>query len=82
MRDNVKLIESMNIAVTERLDDKKNVIKGDFPSKLSEALEHDEILMEVLQYPPDFEKLRYECADAVVTLSFCIQILDNLINNS
>ena len=87
MRDNAKLIEAMNIAVTERLNDKKNVLKGDFPEKLSEALrlyrlEHEEILAEVMEYPPDFEKLRYEIADAIVCLSFGIQICDNLINNS
>ena len=84
MRDNAKLIEAMNIAVIERLCDKKNEAKGDFPEKLSEALrlyrlEHEEILAEVMEYPPDFEKMRYECADAVVCLSFAITALDRLI---
>ena len=84
MRDNAKLIEAMNIAVIERLCDKKNVLKGDFPEKLAEALrlywlEHDEILAEVMEYPPDFEKLRYECADGIVCLAFAISCLDRLI---
>ena len=87
MRDNQKLLEQANKATMERLTDPKNVIKGDFPEKLSEALrlyrlEHEEILAEVMEYPPDFEKLRYEIADTIVTLSFGIQICDNLINNS
>lgn len=86
-RDYKKLLESMEKAVMERLTDRKNEVKGDFPDKLSEALrlyrlEHDEIMAEVMEYPPDFEKLRYECADAIVCLSFGIQICDNLINNS
>ena len=87
MRVNTTLLDSMFIAVLERLNDPKNVLKGDFPEKLSEALrlyrlEHDEIIQEVMQYPPDFEKLRYEMADAIVCLSFGIQVCDNLIKNS
>ena len=84
MRDYKKLLEASNAAVLERLTDKKNEVKGDFPEKLSEALrlyrlEHEEILAEVMEYPPDFEKLRYECADAIVCLSFAVAALDRLI---
>jgi len=84
MRDNQKLLERANKATMERLTDPKNVIKGDFPEKLSEALrlyrlEHEEILAEVMEYPPDFEKLRYEIADGIVCLAFAISCLDRLI---
>lgn len=86
MRDNTKLLDSMVSAVLERLNDPKNMLKGDFPDKLVEAirlyrLEHDEIMQELLSYPPDFEKIRYEAADAIVCLSFVIQITDRLIKD-
>ena len=86
MRDNTKLLDSMVPAVLERLNDPKNVLKGDFPDKLVEAirlyrLEHDEIIQELLSYPHDFEKIRYEMADAIVCLSFGIQICNKLLTD-
>jgi NTP pyrophosphatase (non-canonical NTP hydrolase) len=39
MRDNKKLIESLSLAMTERLDDPKNVAKGDFPTDFESILE-------------------------------------------
>lgn len=38
MRDNKKLIESLSLAMTERLNDPKNVAKGDFPTDFDTIL--------------------------------------------
>lgn len=39
MRDNKKLIDALSAAMTERLNDPKNVAKGDFPTDFETILE-------------------------------------------
>lgn len=85
-RNNTELLASLNTAMLERLNDPKNISKGSFPQEILEIAgllkkEIIELDNELTALAVDYDKIRYECADVAVCLSFLTKRCDNEINN-
>ena len=85
MRNNKDLLESLIKAITERLDDPKNVEKGEFPKELAEVLlgideEYKEVLGEtelaIKTGKLNAKRLRSELADLALYCAFGIAVCD------
>lgn len=78
MRNNFDLINQANIAMKERLNDPKNVVKGNFPTDINELFffamdEMRELAEEVKASKWDYERIASEAADAMNYLAMIIK---------